>query len=164
MGHKFIAENIGYELSQAGLEVRLEDISKVQAGKFSRVVIAVHGFINSKIPFFWSWLYKSYLVNAFISPLRLPLAAKNSERVKRLLADFRPDAVITTQTTASAVLAYLKQKQIYNQPFGIAFSDFHLHRFWLYDQADFYLANTQEQKDEMLKLGVAEKKIFVCGF
>lgn len=163
LGHKYIAENIGSQLEEAGLEVRLEDISKVQAGKFSKIVIPTHRFINNRLPFFWSWLYKSRMVNALISPLRLPLAAKNFEPVRKLIAEYQPDAVITTQTTASAVLAYLKKKRIYTKPFGIAFSDFHLHRFWLYDQADFYLANIQEQKEEMVSLGIEEKKIFVCG-
>jgi len=163
LGHKYIAQNIGWQLEAAGLEVRLEDISKVQAGKFSKVVIGVHRFINRHLPFVWSWLYKSSLVNALISPLRLPLAARNSDRVQKLILEYQPDAVIATQTTASAAVAYLKKKKIYTQPFGIAFSDFHLHPFWLYGQADFYLANTQEQKNQMVSLGVLKDKIFVCG-
>lgn len=163
LGHKYIAQNIGFQLKQAGFEVRLEDISKVEDGKFSKIVIPIHRIINNRLPFFWSWLYKSRLINTLVSPLRLPLAAKNSERVRKLILDYQPDAVITTQTTASAVLAYLKKQKIYTKPFGIAFSDFHLHRFWLYDQADFYLANIQEQKNKMVSLGMDEKKIFVCG-
>ncbi len=163
LGHKYIAQNIGFQLEQAGLEVRLEDISKVQAGKFSRVVIGVHQFINRKLPFVWSWLYKSRLVNALVSPLRLPLAARNSDRVQKLILEYRPDAVIATQTTASAAVAYLKKQKIYTKPFGIAFSDFHLHPFWLYGQADFYLANIEEQKNQMVSLGVPQDKIFVCG-
>jgi len=163
LGHKYIAQNIGFQLEQAGFEVRLEDVSKVQAGKFSIVVIGVHQFINHKLPFVWSWLYKSRIANTIISPLRLPLAARNSDRVQKLIMEYKPDVVITTQTTASAAVAYLKKKNIYTKPFGIAFSDFHLHPFWLYDQADFYLANIEEQKNQMVQLGVAQGKIFICG-
>ncbi|MCL5008897.1 MAG: hypothetical protein M1400_00975 [Patescibacteria group bacterium] len=163
LGHKYIAENIGWQLGQAGLEVRLEDISKVQDGKFARALIGVHWFINRYLPFIWSWLYKSWLVNFLISPLRLPLAARNSGRVKKLILAYQPDMVITTQTTASSAVAYLKKRGVYTRPFGIAFSDFHLHRFWLYDQADFYLANILEQKKEMLRLGILPEKIYVCG-
>ena len=163
LGHKYIAENIGWQLEQAGLQVRLEDVSKVQDGRFARILIGTHWFINQYLPFVWSWLYKSRLVNFLISPLRLPLAGRNSGRVKKLILEYEPDAVITTQTTASAAVAYLKKQRIYTRPFGIAFSDFHLHRFWLYSQADFYLANILEQKTEMLRLGIPAEKIYVCG-
>ena len=82
---------------------------------------------------------------------------------KSYVDDFHPDIIITTQTTASEVIAYLKKQKLYTGLFGIAFSDFHLHRYWLYGQADFYLVNIEEQKQQMLKLGIPENKIFVCG-
>ena len=163
MGHKYIAQNIGAELAVAGFEVRLEDIADVQAGRFAASLIGVHQFINRRLPFFWSWLYKSRAVNFFISPWRLWLAARNSSRAERLILNYAPDVVISTQTTASAVVAYLKRQKIYTGRFGVAFSDFHLHPFWLYAQADFYLANIIEQKKQMIGLGIPEQKIFVCG-
>lgn len=163
MGHKYIAENIGAELIAAGFEVRLADIAVVQAGKFAASLVTAHQFINRHLPFLWSWLYKSVVVNFCISPWRVRLAAKNSSQARKLILSFAPDMVITTQTTASAVVAYLKQQKIYTGLFGIAFSDFHLHPFWLYRQADFYLANIVEQKNQMIRLGVPPQKIFVCG-
>lgn len=163
MGHKYIAQNIGAALVAAGFEVRLADIAVVQAGKFAASLIAVHQFINRHLPFLWSWLYKSRAVNFFVSPWRVWLASKNSSQARELILSFAPDMVITTQTTASAVVAYLKQQKIYTGLFGIAFSDFHLHPFWLYRQADFYLANIVEQKNQMIRLGVPPQKIFVCG-
>ena len=56
----------------------------------------------------------------------------------------------------------LRPAGLYKKPFGIAFSDFHLHP--LYDKGSFYLANIEEQKQKMVKQGIAAAKIFVTGF
>ncbi len=161
LGHKSIAENIGFYLSEAGAKVKLADIGQVQTGKFEHIIVSLHQLINKYIPFLWQWLYDFgyYLVY----PFRIFIAGFNFGAVNSLIKEFRPDMIITTQTTASAVVAYLKHKQLYTGKFGVAFSDFHLHKFWLYDQADFYLVNTEEQKEQMVILGIPLSKIFVCG-
>lgn len=163
LGHKSIAENIAYHLQAHGYEVRLYDIASLEPGKFADSLVGLHQFINRRLPWLWNWLYKSSIINAFIGSLRLPLAARQSGGTFKVIIQFQPDLVITTQTTASAVVAYLKQKGLYKNLFAIAFSDYHLHPFWLYEQADFYLANTLEQKSAMMLLAVPAEKIFVCG-
>jgi processive 1,2-diacylglycerol beta-glucosyltransferase len=161
LGHKSIAENIGYYLSEAGFEVRLADIGKVQKGKFEKIVVGIHQFINKRLPFVWGWLYR--WGHYIILPFRTFIAGFNYKLAKSYIDDFHPDLIISTQTTASAVVAYLKKQKLYNGKFGIAFSDFHLHKYWLYKEADFYLANTEEQKRQMMALGIPSEKIFVCG-
>ena len=161
LGHKSIAENIGYYLSAAGFEVRLADIGKVQTGMFERYVTAAHQFINRRLPFVWGWLYR--WGHYVILPFRVFIAGLNYKLTKGYVDEFRPDLIITTQTTASAVIAYLKKQKLYTGKFGIAFSDFHLHPYYLYDQADCYLVNIDEQKQEMVAQGILSDKIFVCG-
>ena len=163
LGHQMIAENIGWHLERAGFTVQLADIGQVQKGKLSAVLINLHGLINKHLPFLWSWFYKSKIIYHLSSPFRLPLASRNFEATLKFIRDFNPDLVITVQTTASAVLAYLKSRQLYNKFWVIGFSDFHLHRFWLYDNCDYYLANIAAQKQEMVNLGLAPEKIAVCG-
>jgi processive 1,2-diacylglycerol beta-glucosyltransferase len=58
-------------------------------------------------------------------------------------------------------MAYLKRHGIYNGKFIIAFCDYHLHRYWLYDEADLYLANIPEQIEEMRKLGVGQPAVAI---
>lgn len=163
LGHKVIAENMGFYLSRAGYDVRLEDILEVQSGKLVTVTTALHKFVNNRLPWLWKFLYTSKLFTDLTLPARLRVAGKNHTRTKKLIDEFNPDLVICTQTTASAILAYLKQQGLYKNLFAITFSDYHLHRYWLYNEADFYFANTDEQKTEMVALGINENKIFVCG-
>lgn len=163
LGHKYIAENIGFHLKQAGYEVLLHDILKVQEGAMTGLGVWLHSFINRRLPFVWRWLYFSEFVNMIAIPLRVPLAKTNSENLLNIVKAFQPNAILSTQTTGSAATAALIQQKKFHGKFIIAFSDYHLHKFWLYDEADIYLANTEEQKAEMLTYHIPAEKIFVCG-
>ncbi len=161
LGHKSIAENIAFYLAEAGGETRLADIGAVQEGRFKQAVVGFHKFIHKYFPFVWGWLYRRG--HFLILPFRRQIAGFNFKNTEALLKEFIPDLVITTQTAASAVISYLKKRGFYKGLFVVAFSDFHLHPYWLYDNADFYLVNIEEQKQEMIGRGVDERKIFVCG-
>jgi processive 1,2-diacylglycerol beta-glucosyltransferase len=163
LGHKIIAENIGWHLAKAGFEVKLADILEVQSGFLVDAGTWLHKFINTRLPFIWRFLYTSRGFNKLTLRWRVPLAAKNSARAAQLIAEFKPDLVITTQTTGSAIVSYLKQQGVYTGKFAIAFSDYHLHDYWLYSQADLYLVNIEEQKDLMVRQGIAADKIVVAG-
>jgi len=163
LGHKSIAENIGWQLQTAGFEVQLADVLKTQSGKLVDVSTWMHSFINRRLPFIWSALYWLTNAESLTKHFRVSLAKSNSANVVSLIKDFQPDLVISTQTTGSAIMSYLKRSKSYTGLFAIAFSDFHLHRYWLYDEADFYLANIPEQKTEMVALGIPENKIYVVG-
>lgn len=161
LGHKSMAENIAAQLIEGGLEVKLADIGQVQNGCFKKWVVATHQFINIYLPFVWAWLY--FWGHYVIYPFRVFIAGFNSSKARQFIESYNPDLIISTQTTGSAVVSYLKKTGFYNKPFVIAFSDYHLHPYWMYKNADFYLANIIEQKQEMIRRGIPKEKIFVCG-
>ncbi len=163
LGHKVIAENIAFDLKQAGFEVLLKDVLEVQKGKLVSFGKSLYHFILTKIPFVWRFLHNSKMFVRLTLPLRYKVAGKNYLRAKAEIEKYQPDCVITTQATASALIALMKKRGEYKKLFGIAFSDYHFHPYWVYKEADFYLANIEEQKQEMLKLGVAPEKIYICG-
>ena len=166
LGHKSLAENIGFWLEEQGYEVRLVDVLEAQKDNLGEVSVKIHLFINRHLPWVWRWLYNSTntgLLSKFTLGLRTKLAGKHHQKFLNVLLGFNPDVVISTHATPSAVMAYLKQKNLYTGPLGIAFCDYHLHRYWLYHEADFYLANLEGQKQQMVVLGIDPNKIFVCG-
>ncbi len=163
LGHKYIALNIAYHLEKAGFEIKLADVLKVQSGIMVDAGEWFHSLINRRFPFIWRWLYFSKAFAKVTMPFRVPLAGKNSENIQSAVREFQPDMVISTQTSASAPMAYMKQHKLFNGKFVIAFSDYHFHPYWFYDQADFYLVNIKEQKDALEKLGVSAEKIAVSG-
>lgn len=163
LGHKYIAFNIAYHLEQAGFEVKLHDVLELQTGPMVKVGEWFHSLINRRFPFVWRWLYLSEAFSSATMWLRVPLAGRNRQNVKRAIDEFQPDMVIATQTSASAPVAYMKQHGEYSGKLVVAFSDYHFHPYWFYKDADYYLVNIESQKQDLEKLGVPAEKIAVCG-
>lgn len=163
LGHKVVAENIGYHLKKSGFEVVLKDILEVESGWLVSLGTYVHRFVNLRMPWFWKWVYCSKGFARITMPFRTKLASSNSKKTKLIIDEVKPDLVICTQTTASAAVASLKQRGLYKGLFGIAFSDYHFHPYWYYDEADFYLTNIEEQVVELEKFGVSKDKMVVLG-
>ena len=163
LGHKYIALNIAHHLEKAGFDIKSADILQVQSGPMVAVGEWFHSLINRRFPFVWRWLYFSKTFSKLTMPFRVPLAGRNCENVKQMIEELHPDMVIATQTSASAPMAYLKRNGLYKGQFVIAFSDYHFHPYWWYNEADFYLVNIKEQQQDLEKLGVPADKIAVCG-
>ncbi len=163
LGHKFIAMNMVYHLQKAGYEVLAHDVLQLQEGLMVNLGKKLHEIINKHFPFVWRWLYLSKMFTVLTLPLRVPLAAGNFEHIKKVIDGFSPDCVISVHASASAAMAYMKRHKMFSGKFVIGFSDYHLHRYWLYHEADYYLANIEEQKQEMIALGIPADKISVCG-
>lgn len=163
LGHKYIALNIAYHLEQAGFEIKLADILEVQSGLMVSFGEWLHSLINRRLPFIWRWMYLSKTFSALTMWLRVPLAGRNYQNLKQAIDEFQPDMVIATQTSASAPMIYMKRHGLYKGKFVIAFSDYHFHPYWFYKDADFYLVNINEQKQELLRRGMPSEKIAVCG-
>ncbi len=123
LGHKIIAENMAWHLEHAGYTVKLADILQVQSGKLVDFGTWLHQLINKHFPFIWKFLYNSTTFSKLTMPWRVPLAGKNSSRAAAAIAEFKPDLVISTQTTSSAIVSYLKRHKSYRGKFAIGFSD-----------------------------------------
>src|SRR5579864_5292236 len=136
-GHKSIAENIGFYLREDGLLVEFFDVQKAQEGFLTRFGTKLYQLLVQKFPGVWDWLYNTRWFISATLPFRTLVASFNYKNVLGIIDGFNPDVVISTHTTASAIISYLKQQNVYHGKFGIAFSDFHFHRYWLYKGADF---------------------------
>lgn len=162
-GIKVTAQNIYARLVKSGrFEVRIEDFQEIERGAFAIVLEKMYLFFTERFSFIWGWLY-SDLAASIIIPLRPFMAALKYRKTLRMIQSFQPNIIISTETAPTGIVAYLKTKGLYKGKLAVAFSDYHLHRFWLYDQVDLYLCNIAEQAIELTKLGVAPDRLAVTG-
>jgi processive 1,2-diacylglycerol beta-glucosyltransferase len=163
-GIKVTAENIFERLEKDGrFEVRKEDIGNVESGWFGRFWAKIYSLLLNKFSAVWGFLYDSDVINFIALPLRKPLASFNSKRVLKLLREYQPAVVISTQAAPTGVVAYLKSKGLYQGKLIAAFSDYHLHPFWCFREVDLYFCNIEQQVGQLKKLGYGEDKYVVTG-
>lgn len=160
IGHKKIGENIAYWFRQAGHEVVMYDAlqaEKQSVGWF----LSLHTLIYQHCGFIWKWLYDFGYKP--LLPFRKLAAKKHSAKFLSVLEVEKPNLVITTQTSPSAVMAYLRDAGKFTGKWLIAFSDYHFHPFWHYKGADGYLINIPEQVNDLIARGVNAQRIYIGG-
>jgi processive 1,2-diacylglycerol beta-glucosyltransferase len=163
-GIKATAENVAEQLINSdNYEVLVHDVEKVESGIATSAVRIAYLAILDKFSGLWGFLYNSKIIMWLTLPCRKFIFSYKSKNILQILRDFQPAIVISTQTVPSGSMAYLKSKGLYQGKLVIVFSDFHLHPFWLYDEADLYVCNILEQVLELKKLGVNIDKIRLTG-
>jgi processive 1,2-diacylglycerol beta-glucosyltransferase len=163
-GIKVTAEAIFEKLEKSGeYDVRIEDVEKVESGAVTSLIRIAYLVVLDNLSSLWGFLYDSNLVMFFALPVRKFFASFKSKDVLRILREFQPAVVISTQTVPTGIVAYLKSKGLYRGKLVAVFSDYHLHRFWLYDEVDLYICNIAEQVSELRRLGVSEERIALTG-
>lgn len=163
-GIKATADNVAEQLVNSDkFEVLTYDIEKVEGGMATSAVKNIYLLLLDKISPLWGFLYNSRVVMFVMLPLRKFIFSYKSKNVLKILREFQPAIVISTQTVPSGIMAYLKSKGLYRGKLVAVFSDYHLHPFWLYDEVDLYICNIPEQINEVKKYGVPAEKIKLTG-
>ncbi len=164
LGHKKIAENIASVLqSDSSNSIELLDLYDVESGNLIKYGEKLYYFLLKYFPGIWEFFYINKVFITTTLPFRTLVARFNSKKLTQILTNKHYDIVISTHASPSAIVSYLKHQGVYTGKFVIAFSDYHLHRYWLYGNADLYLANIDEQRQEMVSRGIAPEKIVICG-
>ncbi len=163
-GIKATADNVAEQLNLSGqYEVLVHDIEKVESGLSTSAVRNVYLALLDNVSSLWGFLYNSKVVMFVSLPLRKFIFSFKSKNVLKILREFQPAVVISTQTVPSGIMAYLKAKGLYRGKLVVVFSDYHLHPFWLYDETDLYICNIPEQVIELKRMGIPESKIRLTG-
>src|ERR1700687_3196938 len=89
LGHKSIAENIGFYLGQAGFEVELCDVQQVQAGMLASGGKKLYEWIVRRAPFIWNWLYNTSWFISLTLPYRTWVASFNYHHVLKKIEEVK---------------------------------------------------------------------------
>lgn len=117
-----------------------------------------------KAPWAWGRVYKS----AEKGPLSKISNNSNKLMARKLhtyLKVFEPDLIISTHPFSSNMCSYLKRKNKLQCKIATIMTDFEIHNQWLMNNKytnDFFVSN-EHMKNEMIKLGINQNKIFVTG-
>ncbi len=87
----------------------------------------------------------------------------SATRLKVLLEDFQPDAVVCTQAFPCGVMADYKEASGANIFLIGVLTDYLAHSYWVCSTVDRYVVPSVRAKNYLSRFGIAEKKIFGYG-
>lgn len=82
---------------------------------------------------------------------------------RRVLAEYAPDAVLTTHFLPCQVLAPERAGGRFTMPLGVVITDFDVHAFWVQPSADHFFVGTDEVAAVLAARGIPGERIEVTG-
>jgi processive 1,2-diacylglycerol beta-glucosyltransferase len=86
-----------------------------------------------------------------------------SGRLLNLIKEFNPSVIVTTHPFSLQMLSELKKKTDFNIPVLAIVTDYVFHSFWLHELVDAYIVAHENLKNDMVKWGISESRIFPYG-
>ena len=114
-------------------------------------------------PEVWEYLYDNPKVLKSMQVLRDIIHKFNSKKLRNLLEDFKPDAVVCTQAFPCGMIADYKKKLNLNLPLFGVLTDHAPHSYWIFENVDCYIVPSESSKRHFMRNGISEAKIKVFG-
>ncbi len=164
-GHNAAARGLNAACAQLGCESSIADLFAVTGGAFYEC--SRRGYIEliNRAPMVWAFAFR--LIDRFpIISFSLPALAEMQEALARVIAEYRPDAVVSVYP----VYGYLIEK-LFPRRSDRAFS-FHtivtdsitINSVWHRCGSDSFIVPNEDSADVMRAAGVAWGKIYALGF
>jgi processive 1,2-diacylglycerol beta-glucosyltransferase len=119
--------------------------------------------VIKRTPEVWGYLYDNPNVVRKTQRLKELIHKHNSQKMKLLLDDFMPDAVICTQAFPCGLVADYKKTYDSDAVLAGALTDYAPHSYWLYDNVDMYFVPSEETKERLVSNGISEDRVKPTG-
>jgi len=172
----YIVQNSGHYAAARYLDAALRkrdgdvetlcvDLLKHTHPGWEKIIERMYMVTIRRTPELWDALYDSAWVEHLTRRLRQLVQQGKSESLRRLLAEFRPDAVVCTQAYPFAVIASYAAREDPDLPIFAVATDFVPHRFWVTSNACTarYVVPTESAAARLRWMGIDKQRIRVLG-
>ena len=128
-----------------------------------KVINAIYNKVIKTKPEVWEYLYDNPKIVRRTRKLRKLIHKLNSKKLKRLIAHFKPDAVVCSQAFPCGMVADYKKKFKFDFPLIGVLTDYAPHSYWMYDNVDAYIVPNEKTKERFLNSGIDRNKVFPLG-
>ncbi len=130
---------------------------------WERIINRAYMSVVKNTPEIWDYLYDNPRVLNSIKKIRKMIHKANTEKLRILFEDFKPDAVACTQAYPCGMVADYKKTFNLDLPIVGILTDYAPHSYWIYDNIDAYVVPSQETGQKLIKNGVLEEKVRPLG-
>ena len=170
----YISKNSGHHHASVAIENALhelsDDIETSNINSFcytnpilEKIINRTYMSIIKRRPEVWGYLYDNPNVVKKTQKLRDSIHRYNSKKMRVLLDEFKPHAVICTQAFPCGIIADQKKTYRTNLLLCGVLTDYAPHSYWLYDAVDLYFVPSEETKEKLILNGIAKDKIKLTG-
>lgn len=170
----YITENSGHHRAsnaiESGLKMLQPGVETMNINGFAytnpileKVINTTYMGVIKRKPEVWEYLYDNPKVLKSVQGLRDAIHKFNSKKLKVLLEDFRPDAVVSTQAFPCGMIADYKKNLGLRLPLFGVLTDHAPHSYWIFESIDYYIVPSEMSRAHFIKNGVSDGKIKIFG-
>lgn len=165
-GHHHVADVLVRQLekSDPGIQCKKVDPLSFSYGKVESVVSSVYLYWIHHFPNLYSSLYKftavknSKKAKRFVTYELLFLT-----KMKRLIQEVQPHAVVCTHAFPSYLLSRLKQMALWDGLAINVYTDYFVNSIWGREGIDYHFVPSIQMKNHLASRGISQRQIFITG-
>jgi processive 1,2-diacylglycerol beta-glucosyltransferase len=164
-GHHAAAKAVVEAMKQVEPEVQTLSLDAFSYSNpvLSKVVLKTYLGVIRTTPELWDYLYDNPGVQQKLAKIRERFNRATSEKLQKIITDFRPDLIVCTQAFSCNVVANYKKDSGARVPLIGVLTDFVAHRYWGNEHTDRYIAPTEETAITLMAQGVPRERIRAFG-
>ena len=170
----YISEHSGHHCATLAIESALHslrpDINTVNINSFNytnpileRVINRAYMGVVKRTPEVWEYLYDNPKVLRSTQKLRDAIHRFNASKLKALLDEYKPDAIVCTQAFPCGMIADYKKSLALEIPLVGVLTDYAPHSYWIYNNVDKYVVPSEESGRKLIDNGVDPHRVEAFG-
>lgn len=163
-GHNSAARNMAVALEAAGAVTQVSDPCMIGVPKTTAIVNSGYRYVTTHWPHVWARIYRS-TDNCDFSKQRSPVMRWVEKAMGRLVAEFKPDAVVSTYPLYPYFMTRLAESSGVKTPVFIVVTDsIEINAAWLRAKCERWLVTDPATRDSMIRKGLPAEKVVDTGF
>ncbi|MDO4476632.1 MAG: glycosyltransferase [Clostridia bacterium] len=161
-GHMSAANCVKEYLNENGDSATVIDTLEYISPLLNKTVVEVYEHLAKKHPTIWKLMYTTTnkkSLNKIVEIINKTI----SKKLIPLLAEEKPDLIISTHPFSTEMISHLKKNENLNIPLICIMTDYAPHRTWLSPNVDSYVVANEEMIEPMEEMGVEKNKIHPFG-
>lgn len=170
----YITLNSGHHRASSAIENALKELSpgiqtlNINAFAYTnpileKIINRTYMSVIQNKPEVWEYLYDNPKVLKSLQGMRDAIHRFNSKKLKMLLEDFQPDAVVCTQAFPCGMIADYKRNSNLKLPLIGVLTDHAPHSYWIFQDVDYYITPSEASREKFVKNGISPSKIKAFG-
>lgn len=128
-----------------------------------KVINSTYNKVIKIKPEVWEYLYDNPKIVRRSLKLRAMIHKFNSKKLKKMIYNFKPEAIACTQAFPCGMVADFKKTYDLDVPLIGVLTDYYPHSYWKYDNVDGYVVPSDQAKKRLVDNGVKKDRVHVFG-
>ena len=170
----YISKDSGHHCASRAIENALhelsDDVETLNVNSFhytnpilEKIINKTYMSVIRRKPEIWGYLYDNPKVIRKTQRLRDAIHKNSSNKIKVLLEQFKPDAIVCTQAFPCGILADYKRTSASRVILSGVLTDYAPHAYWFHDEVDIYFVPSVETKEKLISGGISREKVELTG-